>query len=279
MAASRVQDFTRMNFPEFYGSKVKEVPQEFIDEVYKVLTIIVVTLVEKAELAAGQLKDVAQIWFNQWKEARPIDAGPLGMGEVSNPKLQGGGNGSSLPNCAKCGRKHERKCVAVSNACFGCGKTDHKIRDCSSIDKNEGDNHRRAQPYLSFSPSCSGSNAPKKNRFYAFQTRVEQEGSFDVVTDPFSVSTPVGDSVLADRVYRKCPISLSHRVTLVDLIELHMLDFDVILGMDWLHSCYASINCRNRVVKFQFPNELVLEWKRGNLCQKVGLFLILKPER
>ena len=46
-----------------------------------------------------------------------------------------------------------------------------------------------------------------------------------------------------------------------DLVELPMHDFDVILGMDWLHSCYACINCRNRVVRFRFPNgeELVLE--------------------
>ncbi|WMV29366.1 hypothetical protein MTR67_022751, partial [Solanum verrucosum] len=64
---SRVRDFTRMNPPEFRGSKVEEYPQEFIDEVYKALMIIGVTPMEKAELAAYQLKGVAQIWYNQWK--------------------------------------------------------------------------------------------------------------------------------------------------------------------------------------------------------------------
>ena len=41
-----------------------------------------------------------------------------------------------------------------------------------------------------------------------------------------------------------------------------MLDFDIIFGMDWIHKCYATIDCRNRVVRFQFPNELEWEWER-----------------
>ena len=34
---SRLRDFTRMNPPNFYGSKVEEDTQEFIDEIYKIL--------------------------------------------------------------------------------------------------------------------------------------------------------------------------------------------------------------------------------------------------
>ena len=81
----------------------------------------------------------------------------------------------------------------------------------------------------------------------------------NVLVEPFLVSTPVGDSVVAKRLYRSCPILLSNRATLVDLVELDMLDFDVILGMDWLHDCFASIDCRTRVFQFQFPNKPVLE--------------------
>ena len=44
-----------------------------------------------------------------------------------------------------------------------------------------------------------------------------------------------------------------------------MADFDVIIGIDWLHSCYASINCRTRIVHFQFPDEPVLELKGSSL--------------
>uniref|UniRef100_M1DPX8 Gag-pol polyprotein n=1 Tax=Solanum tuberosum TaxID=4113 RepID=M1DPX8_SOLTU len=62
---SRIRDFTRMNPPTFYGSKVDEDPQEFIDEVFKVLEAMGVSPREKVELAAYQLKDVAQVWHEQ----------------------------------------------------------------------------------------------------------------------------------------------------------------------------------------------------------------------
>ena len=86
----------------------------------------------------------------------------------------------------------------------------------------------------------------------------------DILNEPFMVSTLVGESVVAKRVYRNCPIILSNRVTHVELVELDMLDFDVILGMDWLHAKFTLIDCRMRVVKFNFPNEPVLEWKGEN---------------
>ncbi|WMV49517.1 hypothetical protein MTR67_042902 [Solanum verrucosum] len=81
----------------------------------------------------------------------------------------------------------------------------------------------------------------------------------ETLSEPFSVSTPVGDSVIARRVYRNCPVTVSQKVTSTDLVELEMVDFNVILGMDWLHSCYASVDCRTRIVQFQFPNEPILE--------------------
>ena len=81
----------------------------------------------------------------------------------------------------------------------------------------------------------------------------------ETLSEPFSVSTPVGDLVIARRVYRNCPVTVFQKVTSADLAELEMVDFDVILGMDWLHSCYASVDCRTRIVRFQFPNEPILE--------------------
>ena len=43
----------------FLGSKVRDDPQEFFDEVYKIVNYMGVTSTEKVELAAYQLKYVA----------------------------------------------------------------------------------------------------------------------------------------------------------------------------------------------------------------------------
>ena len=75
--SSRLRDFTRMNPPTFYGSKVDEDPQEFIDEVSKILLSMGLSACEKAELATYQLKDVAQAWYVQWRDNRLLRGGPL----------------------------------------------------------------------------------------------------------------------------------------------------------------------------------------------------------
>ena len=62
---SRIWDFMRMNPPTFHGTKVDEDPQSFIDEIFKVVDSMNVTPRQRAELAAYQLKDVSQVWFDQ----------------------------------------------------------------------------------------------------------------------------------------------------------------------------------------------------------------------
>ena len=61
--ASPLRDFTRMNPPTFYGFKVEEDPQEFIDEIYKIHYAMWLTTSEKVELVTYQLKDVSQAWY------------------------------------------------------------------------------------------------------------------------------------------------------------------------------------------------------------------------
>ena len=79
--------------------------------------------------------------------------------------------------------------------------------------------------------------------FVASRIRIESE-----LIEPFEVATPVGDSVIATRVYKNCSVVIYSRRTVADLIELNMIEFDIILGMDWLAACYANVDCRGKIV-------------------------------
>ncbi|CAJ2633390.1 unnamed protein product [Trifolium pratense] len=49
---------------------------------------------------------------------------------------------------------------------------------------------------------------------------------------PLMVATPIGDYLLAKTIYRSCKVLIEGHSLLADLVELNMVDFDVILGMD-----------------------------------------------
>ncbi|XP_049368651.1 uncharacterized protein LOC125833533 [Solanum verrucosum] len=164
-----------MNPSTFYGSNVDEDPQGFIEEMFKVVDAMGVSSQVKAELGAYQLKDVAQVWYEQWKDERPVRVGPVdwrseegkGRFEVqgkprfkkrfsnqgfsstprvnkdreSNPKPQGGNSGGSYverPSCANCGKKHEGKFLVGIDGCFSYGKSSHMKRDYPML-KVQGD--------------------------------------------------------------------------------------------------------------------------------------------
>ena len=60
-----------MNPLTFHDTKVDEDPQGFIDVLFKVVYATGVTPKEKKELAAYQLKYVAQMSFELWRDERP----------------------------------------------------------------------------------------------------------------------------------------------------------------------------------------------------------------
>ncbi|KAH9671308.1 Endonuclease [Citrus sinensis] len=69
------------------------------------------------------------------------------------------------------------------------------------------------------------------------------------------VITPTGGSLLAERVYRDCMIRLGEHEFRANLIILDIQDFDAILGMDWLASHHATVDCFKKEVVFNKPGE------------------------
>ena len=49
------------------------------------------------------------------------------------------------------------------------------------------------------------------------------------------------------------------RETLANFLVLEIVDFDGILGMDWLASCHAMVDCRAKKIKFEIPGEVPFE--------------------
>jgi len=57
---------------------------------------------------------------------------------------------------------------------------------------------------------------------------------------PVSMSMTVWNSIIGDRVYRSCGVTINGLDIVVDLMLFDMVDFEVILGMEWL-SLYHAI--------------------------------------
>ncbi|KAH9658749.1 Endonuclease [Citrus sinensis] len=69
------------------------------------------------------------------------------------------------------------------------------------------------------------------------------------------VSTPTGGSLLAEKVYQDSMIRLGEHELKANLIILDICDFDAILGMDWLASHHATVDCFKKEVVFNKPRE------------------------
>ncbi|XP_070028978.1 uncharacterized protein [Nicotiana sylvestris] len=173
-----------------------------------------------------------------------------------------------------------------------CSQQGHFLRDCPSTKQNNGGNvaqstnsaaHHNSQVEQGRGAAKSNNVGSGRNSLYALADRQDTEARGDVVTEklcePFEVFTPVGESVIARCIYMGCPVKVHHRLTVADLVELEMLDFDVIMGMDWLESCYAIVGCRTKIVSFEFPGEPVLEWKGDAVTPRGRFISYLKARR
>ncbi|KAA0067099.1 pol protein [Cucumis melo var. makuwa] len=67
--------------------------------------------------------------------------------------------------------------------------------------------------------------------------------------------------MLSKEKVKACQIEIAGHVIEVTLLVLDMLDFDVILGMDWLAAYHASIDCSRKEVAFNPPSMTSFKFK------------------
>ena len=63
-----------------------------------------------------------------------------------------------------------------------------------------------------------------------------------------------GETCYVSYVYQGCPVLVEDTVMPANLVPLDIVDFDVIMGMDWLHYNRAKLDCYEKTVTFHRPS-------------------------
>ena len=71
----------------------------------------------------------------------------------------------------------------------------------------------------------------------------------------FKTTLPSGDALLSSYWLRHVLVEIAGRELSADLVVLNLVDYDVILGMDFLGKYNATIDCRKKKVVFQPEGE------------------------
>ncbi|KAL2226504.1 UNVERIFIED_CONTAM: Transposon Tf2-12 polyprotein, partial [Sesamum indicum] len=70
------------------------------------------------------------------------------------------------------------------------------------------------------------------------------------------VSMPAGGFVLVNTVLRSCPIVVEGVTLYADLVVIDLREFDVILGMDWLATNHALVDCQIKEVMVEVNGQM-----------------------
>ncbi|KAL0536859.1 hypothetical protein IC582_025822 [Cucumis melo] len=227
--------------------------------------------------AEQQPVPVPQRNFRPGGEFRSFQQKPFESGEAARGK----------PLCTTCGKHHLGRCLFGTRTCFKCRQEGHTADRCplrvTGIAQNQGagaphqgrvfaTNRTEAEkagtvvtgtlPVLGHYALVlfdSGSSHSFISSAFVSHARLEVEPLHHVL----SVSTPSGECMLSKEKVKACQIELAGHVIEVTLIVLDMLDFDVILGMDWLAANHASIDCSRKEVTFNPPSMASFKFKGG----------------
>ncbi|KAL0560150.1 hypothetical protein IC582_000544 [Cucumis melo] len=225
--------------------------------------------------AEQQPVPVPQQNFRSGGEFRRFQQKPFEAGEAARGK----------PLCTTCGKHHLGRCLFGTRTFFKC--------------RQEGHTADRCPLRLTGNAQNQGAGAPHQGRVFATnKTEAEKAGTVVTGTLPvlghyalvlfdsgsshsfisstfvlharleveplnhvLSVSTPSGECMLSKEKVKTCQIEIAGHVIEVTLLVLDMLDFDVILGMDWLAANHASIDCSRKEVTFNPPSRASFKFK------------------
>ncbi|KAL0554254.1 hypothetical protein IC582_008171 [Cucumis melo] len=227
--------------------------------------------------AEQQPVPVPQRNFRSGGEFRSFQQKPFEAGEAAR--------GKSL--CTTCGKHHLGRCLLGTRTCFKCRQEGHTADRCPLRLTGNAQNQGAGAPHQGRVLATNRTEAEKAGTVvtgtlpvlghyalvlfdsgsshsfissaFVLHARLEVEPLHHVL----SVSTPSGECMLSKEKVKACQIEIAGHVIEVTLIVLDMLDFDVILGMDWLAANHASIDCSRKEVTFNPPSMASFKFKGG----------------
>ncbi|GJS27858.1 reverse transcriptase domain-containing protein [Tanacetum coccineum] len=171
------------------------------------------------------------------------------------------------PLCTTCGKPHPGVCYKATGGCFTCGSTQHKVKDCPQAKQKQSmpADFARLPPATGRVYATTRDQAAKTSGTITGNLYIDDRTVFvlfdtgathSIISTTFAknlnmnptplierviISTPMKNHMLIDHEYVNCPLRFDDRIRPANLLPIHMLDFDVILGMDWLASHRATI--------------------------------------
>ena len=82
-----------------------------------------------------------------------------------------------------------------------------------------------------------------------------------------------------DQVLRSCLVTIQGYDTRADLIMLDMIDFDVILGMDWLSPYHVVLDCYAKTVTLSMPGVPPVLWQAAYSHTPTGIISFIRARR
>ncbi|XP_073159070.1 uncharacterized protein [Henckelia pumila] len=170
--------------------------------------------------------------------------------------------------CPKCGKPHSGQCLQVKGVCYLCKKPRHFSRECLQSKKPVKGRvfaltHDQVDPNsaivtgmvnVSSIPAYILIDTGATHSFISVDFTNKLGVNPDKSVSEFSVSLPLGEELSSNLITRECSIQMQGHELHVDLIVLNMVDFDLIIRMDWLSRHEATIDCKRRTVSLKIKN-------------------------